>query len=165
MSQNHGFNEPSNHRAKKFSQGKNSGPSGNNFHIPNIKPMPPSQPQVPQPLKTATIFQPQHDYILVELISRDVSEGGIFLPETAKKEDMAIVVAVGPGRVTEQGSMVKPCCQPGDRVFISPNPNSMLPVQIQGRMMLVINNMMIIGIYPKVEETKEEVQSTETAPA
>lgn len=162
MSENHGFRPPSNERAKLFSKGKNSGPSGKDFSFPQIKPMPPP-PQAKFVVELKSLPEPTHDYILVHIISKDMSEGGIVIPEIAQEKENAgaFVLKVGPGRVTENGSMIVPCCKPGDRVFIAPNPASMIPIQAEGKTCLLVNNMMILGIYPKEEEP---VQSTEPTP-
>ncbi len=158
MSNPHGFRPPSNERAKKWSQGKNSGPSGSPMHIPNIKPFPMPQPQAPPSIQLDKIIDPTHDYILVRLISQVKSEGGIYLPESVqdKETTKAIVLKVGPGRMTENGAFIKPCCAPGDRIFMAPNPTSMIPIQAEGMNLMLVNNIMILGIYPK--EEKEDVQ-------
>lgn len=160
MSENHGFRPPSNERAKLFSKGKNSGPSGKDFSFPQLKPMPPP-PQQKFVVELKRLPEPTHDYILCQLISKDVSEGGIVIPETAqeKTNSGALVIKVGPGRVTENGAVIVPCCAPGDRVFIAPNPASMIPIQVGNQTFLLVNNMMILGIYPK----EEPVQSTEAS--
>ncbi len=161
MSQNHGFNEPSNHRAKKFSQGKNSGSSGGAPFIPSIKPYPMPQPPPPPPsFQLDSVIDPTHDYILLRLISQDKSEGGIYLPQSAQEKEAmkAMVLKVGPGRMTESGAMIKPCCKPGDRIFMAPNPTSMIPIKAEGMDLMMVNNIMILGIYPTVDT----VQSTES---
>jgi chaperonin GroES len=59
------------------------------------------------------------DRVLVKPIERDdVSPGGIFLPDTAKeKPQEGEVVAVGPGRVTEDGSRVPMDLKKGEIVL------------------------------------------------
>jgi chaperonin GroES len=59
------------------------------------------------------------DRVLVKPTERDdVSPGGIFLPDTAKeKPQEGEVVAVGPGRVTEDGSRVPMDLKKGEIVL------------------------------------------------
>jgi chaperonin GroES len=59
------------------------------------------------------------DRVLVRPIEReDVSPGGIFLPDTAKeKPQEGEIVAVGPGRLTEDGSRVPMDLKKGELVL------------------------------------------------
>lgn len=62
---------------------------------------------------------PLHDNIWVEKDkpSEKKSPAGIILTEKAQtKPDTGVVVAVGPGRVMQDGSIVKPPVMPGDRI-------------------------------------------------
>jgi chaperonin GroES len=46
------------------------------------------------------------------------TKGGVFLPETARPEERGgVVVAVGPGRITETGFVVEPRVRVGDRIL------------------------------------------------
>jgi len=67
----------------------------------------------------ARTFEPMGDRVLVKPTERDdVSPGGIFLPDTAKeKPQEGEVVAVGPGRVTEDGSRVPMDLKKGEIVL------------------------------------------------
>jgi chaperonin GroES len=67
----------------------------------------------------ARTYEPMGDRVLVKPIERDdVSPGGIFLPDTAKeKPQEGEVVAVGPGRVTEDGSRVPMDLKKGEIVL------------------------------------------------
>ena len=64
---------------------------------------------------------PKHDNLFVERDKQadKYSPGGILLPEIAQKApDTAVVIAVGPGRMMENGLMTIPDVQVGDRVLI-----------------------------------------------
>jgi chaperonin GroES len=64
---------------------------------------------------------PFHDNVFVERdeVEEKKSPGGIFLPKKVQdRPDTAVVLAVGPGRVLGDGSMVKPSVKEGDRVLI-----------------------------------------------
>ena len=69
----------------------------------------------------ARTFVPLNDRILVKPIERDeVSSGGIFLPDTAKeKPQEGEVLAVGAGRVTDDGNRIPVDIMVGDRVLYS----------------------------------------------
>lgn len=64
-------------------------------------------------------IQPLADRILVKVLdAKDVTKGGIVLPDSAKeKPQEAEIVAVGKGRVTNEGKVVAPEVKPGDKVL------------------------------------------------
>lgn len=64
-------------------------------------------------------IRPLHDRVLVQRIEEEEkSKGGIIIPDTAKeKPQQGKVVAVGPGRIDEQGKRVAPSVKAGDRVL------------------------------------------------
>ncbi len=63
-------------------------------------------------------LQPMADRLVVKPIEReDVTKGGIFLPDTAKeKPQEGRVLAVGPGRLTEEGKRLAMDIKVGDIV-------------------------------------------------
>ncbi|GIW98936.1 MAG: 10 kDa chaperonin 1 [Pirellulaceae bacterium] len=66
-------------------------------------------------------LRPLSDRVVIE---RDEAEektaGGIVLPDTAKeKVNRGRVVAVGPGKLTDDGKRVEPSVKPGDHVLIN----------------------------------------------
>lgn len=64
-------------------------------------------------------LQPLADRLVVKPIERDdVTKGGIFLPDTAKeKPQEGKVLAVGPGRLTEEGKRIAMDVKVGDVVL------------------------------------------------
>ena len=64
-------------------------------------------------------LQPLADRLVVKPIEReDVTKGGIFLPDTAKeKPQEGKVLAVGPGRLTEDGKRIVMDVEVGDIVI------------------------------------------------
>ncbi len=64
-------------------------------------------------------IQPLADRIVVKVLeAKEVTKGGILLPETAKeKPQEAKVVAVGKGRVKENGQLIPLEVKVGDRVL------------------------------------------------
>ncbi len=70
-------------------------------------------------LSTATKITPLGDRVLVKPLEREeISKGGIVLPDTAKeKPQEGTVLAVGSGRVLEDGTKVPMEVKAGDRVL------------------------------------------------
>ena len=70
-------------------------------------------------LATSTKVTPLGDRVLVKPLEREeVSRGGIVLPDTAKeKPQEGTVVAVGSGRVLEDGTKVAMEVKAGDKVL------------------------------------------------
>ena len=64
-------------------------------------------------------LQPMADRLVVKPIEREeVTKGGIFLPDTAKeKPQEGEVLAVGPGRLTEDGKRIAMDVKVGDIVI------------------------------------------------
>ncbi len=67
----------------------------------------------------AVKLQPLSDRVIVKPIEReDVTKGGIFLPDTGKeKPQEGKVIAVGPGRLSEDGKRVAMDVKVGDIVI------------------------------------------------
>jgi len=67
----------------------------------------------------ATKLQPLGDRIVVRPIKREeVTKGGIVLPDTAKeKPQEGEVIAVGPGKLTEDGKRLEMEAKKGDKII------------------------------------------------
>ncbi len=63
---------------------------------------------------------PLHDRVLLKrLEEQEVKKGGIIIPDTAKEKPLeAEVIAVGAGRVTEDGKVIPLEVKKGDKVLI-----------------------------------------------
>ncbi len=63
---------------------------------------------------------PLHDRVLLKRFEeKEVVKGGIIIPDTAKeKPQEADVIAVGKGRVTEDGKVIPLYVKKGDKVLI-----------------------------------------------
>lgn len=73
-------------------------------------------------------INPLSDYILIEPIEDkdEKTDSGIIVPETAKKErpEKGKVIAVGPGKRTDDGEVIPPKVEEGDKVlFTKHGPN------------------------------------------
>lgn len=67
-------------------------------------------------------IKPLADHILIEPVKEEEkTKGGIFLPETAEKEksEQGKVVAIGPGKKTNDGKIIPVSVKPGDVVVFS----------------------------------------------
>ena len=66
-------------------------------------------------------FRPLHDRVLVRRVTaEEKTRGGIIIPDTAKeKPQEGEVVAVGPGRVADNGNRVPVDVAVGDKVIYS----------------------------------------------
>lgn len=63
--------------------------------------------------------KPLHDRILVKRIEEEKMKGGIFIPDNAKEKPLeGRVVAVGAGRLDDNGKHVPLSVKIGDRVLI-----------------------------------------------
>ncbi len=90
--------------------------------------------------------KPLRDRVLVRRIEEEHQKvGGIIIPDTAKeKPTQAEVVAVGSGRVLENGPKVPPALKAGDKVLIGKWSGS--EVKIDGEEYLILKEDEILGI-------------------
>ena len=70
---------------------------------------------------TATSVIPMGDRVVARALEREeVTKSGIVLPDTAKeKPQEGEVIAVGPGRMTDEGKRIAMELQKGDRVIFA----------------------------------------------
>ncbi len=92
-------------------------------------------------------IKPLSDHILIEAIKgEEKTEGGIFLPETAEKEksEQGIIIAVGPGKKTDDGKIIPVSVAPGQKVlFTKYGPNE---IKIDGKEYLIAREDDILAI-------------------
>ena len=70
----------------------------------------------------ALSMKPLSDRIVIEPLEdeTDQSPGGIYIPDTAKeKPQKGNVIAVGPGRISDEGTLVKMVVKAGETVIYS----------------------------------------------
>jgi chaperonin GroES len=91
-------------------------------------------------------IRPLQDRILVKRIEEEgKTKGGIIIPDTAKeKPSEGKVVAVGKGKVLEDGKVVPLEIKKGDRVLF--NKYSGSEIQIEGEEHLIIREDDVLGI-------------------
>ena len=90
--------------------------------------------------------RPLHDRIIVKRIEEDQkSKGGIIIPDTAKeKPQEGEVVAVGPGRMTEDGKRIAMDVKVGDRVLYAKYSGT--EVKVDGKKLLILRESDILAI-------------------
>jgi chaperonin GroES len=91
-------------------------------------------------------IRPLQDRILVKrLESEEKTAGGIIIPDNAKEKPMqGEVVAVGNGKMLENGKVQKPDVKQGDRILFSKYAGS--EVKIDGTEHLILREEDILGI-------------------
>ena len=91
-------------------------------------------------------FRPLHDRVLVKRVDQDEkSSGGIIIPDTAQeKPQEGKIIATGPGKKTEDGTVVPLDVKKGDRVLFGKWSGT--EVQIDGEDMMIMNESDIMGI-------------------
>ena len=91
-------------------------------------------------------LKPLNDRVLVKrLESEEKTAGGLYIPDTAKeKPSKGQVVAVGPGKVAENGKAVPMTVKAGDQVLF--NKYAGTEIKLDGVDHLVIREDDILGI-------------------
>jgi chaperonin GroES len=94
-------------------------------------------------------FKPLRDRILVKYSEEaEKSAGGIFIPETAKeKPQKGEVIAIGPGRVTDDGKQQKMDVKVGDIVLFDKYSGS--KINMDNEEYLIIREEDVLGILGK----------------
>jgi len=91
-------------------------------------------------------LKPLGDRILVEAIEeKEVKKGGIIIPETAKeKPQEATVIALGTGKLDDEGKRVAFEVKKGDRVLVSKYGGT--EIKIDGKEYKILNSDDILAI-------------------
>ena len=91
-------------------------------------------------------IRPLHDRILVErLEEKEVKKGGIIIPDTAKeKPQEAKVIAVGTGKVNDEGKKVPLDVKAGDRILFGKYSGS--EVKVEDEEYLIMREEDVLGI-------------------
>jgi co-chaperonin GroES (HSP10) len=111
-------------------------------------------------------FLPSRDLVLAELISD--FETDLYIPDSAlEARQKAIVVAVGPGRLSEFGILIEATVKVGDNVFLQPG-GVVIPFEDkeQGnkkRIFRLVGPNEILGTFEDAEAVSSPEQSQEAA--
>lgn len=92
------------------------------------------------------MIKPLADRVVVKVISaEEKTQGGIVLPDTAKeKPQEAEVIAVGPGKVLDNGTRLAPEVKVGDTVIFSKYSGS--EVKLDGIEYLILRESDILAV-------------------
>lgn len=92
------------------------------------------------------MLRPLADRVVLKPIQvEEKTKGGIVLPDTAKdKPQEGEVIAVGPGRVLDNGTKLAPEVKVGDRVIYSKYSGS--EVKIEGEEYLIVRESDILAV-------------------
>ena len=93
--------------------------------------------------------KPLEDRVLVKPVEEEmVTEGGIYLPETAKERPMrGTVVAVGPGKRLDNGKRAEMSIRKGDTVVYGKYAGS--EIEIKGEEHLILRESEVLGVFDK----------------
>lgn len=91
-------------------------------------------------------IKPLGDRVVVKpMAAEEKTKGGIILPDTAKEKPIeGTIVAVGPGRVTDEGKEIKMSLNEGDKVLYGKYSGT--EVNIDGQEYLIMRESDIYGI-------------------
>ena len=94
-------------------------------------------------------IRPLQDRVIVErLAEEEKTMGGIIIPDTAKEKPMeGKVIAVGKGKTTEDGKLIKLDVKAGDVILFSKYAGT--EVKIDGKEYLIMREDDILGIVEK----------------
>ena len=97
-------------------------------------------------VKVAAKVQPLQDRILVRRLDAEEEEvGGIIIPDTAKeKPQEGAVMAVGPGKVTDDGKRQAVEVKKGDRILFAKYAGT--EVKVEGEELLIMREDDILAV-------------------
>ena len=95
---------------------------------------------------TKTTLRPLHDRVLVQrLAEQDEKHGSLIIPDSAKeKPQEGTIIAVGTGKVTDEGKHLPVAVKAGDRVLFGKYSGS--EVRLDGQDYLVMKEEDVIGV-------------------
>jgi chaperonin GroES len=93
--------------------------------------------------------RPLHDRILVKrLEDTETMRGGLYIPDSAKeKPQQAEVVAVGDGRLNDEGERITMDVKPGDRILFGKYSGS--EIKVSGDEYLILREDEVLGVLSK----------------
>jgi len=94
---------------------------------------------------SATRIRPLGDRVVVKVVKQEITAGGIVLPDTAQeKPQMGEVIAVGPGRILDNGERAKMDVAAGNKILFAKYAGT--EVKLDGDEYLLIAEKDILGI-------------------
>ena len=94
-------------------------------------------------------LRPLADRVIVKpMETEEITKGGIIVPDTAKEKPIeGTIVAVGPGKVTEDGKLFKLEVKEGDKVLYGKYSGT--EVTVEGEVYLIMRESDIFAIIGK----------------
>jgi chaperonin GroES len=90
-------------------------------------------------------IRPLGDRIVVQRLEEEMEKGGIIIPDTAKEKSLkGKVIAVGEGKVTDDGNRIPMQLKKGDKVLIGKYSGT--EVQIEGKDYLIMREDDVLAI-------------------
>ena len=98
---------------------------------------------------TKTTLRPLHDRILVKRLAEgDEKHGSIIIPDSAReKPQEGKVIAVGTGKVTEDGKKLPLALKAGDRILFGKYSGS--EIKVDGKEYLMMREDDVLGVIEK----------------
>ena len=98
--------------------------------------------------------RPLHDRILVKRIEeKETLKGGIIIPDTAKeKPQEGLVVAIGNGKILDNGTKVNLDVKEGDHILFGKYSGS--DIKIEGEEYLILREDEVLGILTESAKSK-----------
>jgi chaperonin GroES len=112
---------------------------------PGTKPTNPTRANLQEDTDMTVKLNPLADRVVVKpLEEKEQKKGGIIIPDTAKeKPQEGKVVAVGPGKVAENGERITPEVKKGDRVLYGKYSGT--EVTVDGQELLILRESDILA--------------------
>ncbi len=94
-------------------------------------------------------LRPLHDRLLVKRVEEEETvRGGIIIPDSAKeKPQEGKVIAVGKGKVTEDGKVLPMDVKEGDRILFGKYSGS--EIKLEGDDLLILREEEVLGVLSK----------------
>ena len=90
-------------------------------------------------------IRPLGDRVIVEALQQETSKSGIIIPDTAKeKPQQGKVVAVGPGRLSENGERLVPEVKAGDVVLFGKYSGT--EIEVDSKDLLILRESDILAV-------------------
>ena len=95
---------------------------------------------------TKTTLRPLHDHVMIQRMEEDQTRhGSIIIPDSAKeKPQEGKVVAIGTGRVTEDGKNLPLAVKQGDRILFGKYSGN--EVKLDGEEYLIMKEEDVLGV-------------------
>lgn len=91
-------------------------------------------------------IRPLHDRILARrVVEQDKTKGGLFIPDNAKEKPLeAVVIAVGSGKVLDNGTIQAITVKVGDKILIGKYTGS--DVKLDGQDHIILNEDDVLAV-------------------